>query len=235
MDRGNFDANYAYGKIAESQIAQWLIRVYGYHLLPAYEIEIPSGKGPRLLGPYGELIAPDLLAIRFNRMKVLVQWYEIKHKERFSWYRKGGGWWQTGIDLRHFEDYIKVQEQTGIEVFLLFLHRSCDPSRNDLEQGSPTNCPTGLFGGSLRDLMHNWDHKDSYDKKNRSFPMVYWNDKDLKHIATLEDFMSVLNCTERKPTRMESALSKTLDECLDIAEYVKNHIDPPINDEEELA
>lgn len=234
MDRGNFDANYAYGKIAESQIAQWLIRTFGYHLLPAYEIEIPSGKGPRLLGPYGELIAPDLLAILFNHMEVLMQWYEIKHKERFTW-RYISGQWQTGIDLRHFEDYIKVQEQTGIEVYLLFLHRSDLPSLDDLKHGSPKRCPTGLFGGSLRDLMHNWDHKDSYDKKNRSFPMVYWNEKDLKQIATLEAFMAVLNCTERKPTRMESALGSSLDGYLDIAEYVKNHIDPPINDEEELA
>jgi hypothetical protein len=228
MDRGNFNAAYAYGKIAESQIARWLMRVYGYHLLPAYEIETHSGKGPRLLGPWGELIAPDLLAIQFNRMKVLMQWYEIKHKERFSWFRKGGGRWQTGIDLRHFEDYIKVQEQTGIEVFLLFLHRSSIPSKDDLEQGSEKVCPTGLFGGSLYDLMHNWDHKDSYDKKNRSFPMVYWNDKDLQHIATLDDFMAVLNSTQCKPTGTEKALGKTLNECLDLTAYVKDHIDPPI-------
>jgi hypothetical protein len=229
MDRGNFNSAYTYGKIAESLIAQWLMITFGYILLPAYEIETHSGKGPRLSGLNGDLIAPDLLAILIKRRKVLMQWCEIKHKDHFSWFRTNAGEvlnpatlrcrpfpgrWQTGIDLRHFEDYIKVQEQTGIEVFLLFLHSSSIPSLDDLKQGSEKVCPTGLFGGSLYDLMQNWDHKDSYEnKKRRKFPMVYWNVNDLNHLATLDEFMAVLNSKGRKPTT-EMLLGSSLDDYL---------------------
>jgi hypothetical protein len=185
--RKSFDDKYAFGKIAEGQIAQWLIRAHEYQLLPAYEIEIPSGKGPRLLTSSGGLVAPDILAMKHRGTKLFIKWYEAKHKTRFSWYRKNGGSWQTGIDLRHFEDYIKVQEQTGIEVYMLFLHRSNCPSASDLENGSPSVCPVGLFGGSLYHLIHHVDHKDSYNDSGRAYPMVYWNEKVLKPIASLEE------------------------------------------------
>src|SRR4051812_35912597 len=116
--KDSFNDCFAFGHIAEGAIAQWLVRAQNYSILPAYEIEIPSGKGPRLLTKSSELISPDLYGIKVNEQMVLVRrWIEAKHKERFSWHRNSGGNWQTGIDLRHYEDYYKVREATQTNVY----------------------------------------------------------------------------------------------------------------------
>lgn len=189
MDRQHetFNDCYAFGRIAESQIALWLIRAQQFNLLPAYEIEIPTGKGPRLLTEQGELIAPDMLATRVKRALLEMRWIEAKHKSRFTWRWKDAKDWQTGIDLRHYLDYIEVQKRTQIEVWILFLHRCKDPSQDDLNNGSPTECPTGLFCRSLHYLMKHKHHQDSFKRRGRNYPMVYWNHKDLIQLATLEE------------------------------------------------
>ncbi len=182
----SFDDCYAFGRIAESQIANWLVRANEYSILPAYEIEIPSGKGPRLLTSSSELIAPDILAMKMRGTQLLIKWFEAKHKTRFSWHRNSHNW-QTGIDRRHFEDYVKVQEQSGISVYLLFMHRSSQPSKADRANGSPEACPVGLFGGSLDFLTRRVDHKDAYSRYGREYPMIYWNHQQLMKLATLEE------------------------------------------------
>src|SRR5260221_8596612 len=137
--RKSFNDAYAFGRVAEGQIVRWLIQAEGWITLPAYEIEIPSGKGPRLFTFIEELIVPDILAMRYKHRKFQLRWHEAKHKTRFSWHWKSKNW-QTGIDLRHYLDYIKVQEQT-VEVYILFLHSCSAPSKYDLEHGSPALCP----------------------------------------------------------------------------------------------
>src|SRR5690349_12943290 len=98
------------GEIGEKAIAL-LKRLDGWIILPAYEKEIQTGKGPRLFMPFGnanlKLVAPDMLAKRGRE----VCWIEAKHKTHFTWYAKTGRW-QTGIDVRHYNDYLKVQECT---------------------------------------------------------------------------------------------------------------------------
>lgn len=183
--RKSFNDNYAFGRIAEGLIARWLMRE-GWSLLPAYEIEIPSGKGPRLFAVGEELVAPDILAMKRARKKFIFQWHEAKHKTRFTWRYSDAKKWQTGIDLRHYLDYIKVQEQT-VDVRILFLHSSAIPSQFDLEHGAPSSCPTGLYGQSLRYLMEHEHHRDRYDKYGREYPMVYWNEDDLIRLATLQE------------------------------------------------
>lgn len=183
--RKSFNDAFAFGRIAEGQIAQWLIRAEGWTISPAYEIEIPSGKGPRLFAFTGELITPDILAMKHQKKKFVFLWNEAKHKTRFTWHWKSKNW-QTGIDLRHYLDYIKVQEQT-FDVRVLFLHSCSTPSKYDLEHGCPATCPVGLYGHSLRYLMAHEHHRDSYDRGGRDYPMVYWNESDLERLATLEE------------------------------------------------
>jgi hypothetical protein len=186
--KGNFEGRLAFGRIAEGEIAQWLVRAKNYSILPAYEIEYHTGKGPRLLTKSSELIAPDLYAIKVNEDMVLVRkWIEAKHKERFSWHRNSGGNWQTGIDITHYEDYLKVRETTKTPVYILFLHRNNKPSQSDLANGSPDECPVGLFCGELGYLRKHEHHRDSFAKYGRTYPMVYWNHQNLKRIATLEE------------------------------------------------
>jgi hypothetical protein len=184
--RKSFNDCYAEGRIGEGLIAQWVRRVKNEILLPAYEIEIPSGKGPRLLLNDYELIAPDFYAIGVNGTTVLCKWIEAKHKTRFTWHFMSENW-QTGIDRRHYEDYLKVREATQTPVYIMFLHRSNIPSDKDLANGSPHTCPTGLYCNSIDYLRTHEHHRDSYEKYGRGYPMVYWNEQTLDHVATLEE------------------------------------------------
>src|SRR5258708_21443172 len=75
-----FNSQLTRGRIAESQIAQWLMSNEGWIVLPAYEIEIPSGKGPRLFSNNGELITPDMFTMKHQGKKFLNAWQEAKNK-----------------------------------------------------------------------------------------------------------------------------------------------------------
>lgn len=179
-----FHEQLAIGQLGESLIAQWL-RKRGWHVLPAYEKEINTGKGPRLFAAtatgVGQLIAPDLLIMKGK----VFQWIEAKHKTRFSWYGLGK-YFVTGVDIRHFNDYCKVADTTGLPVWLLFLHRDSQTWPPDVEKwNAPTVCPIGLFGQSISVLRLKRSHCS--DKHGNS-GMIYWQPfEHLRRIATLAD------------------------------------------------
>jgi hypothetical protein len=89
-------------------------------LLPAYDF---SGKGddksPRLLAPPGKaaLVLPDLLCFR----ETSPLWIEVKWKAKAT-INHNRRRRETGINRRLWREYQRVQEVTGIEVVLLFLH-----------------------------------------------------------------------------------------------------------------
>lgn len=168
----NFSDNLRYGQAGESAIARWLRR-NGATVLPVYEKIIDTGKGPQLFTPSRTLVAPDILIYNGDE----VMWIEAKHKTAFSWYRIGGRW-TTGIDLRHYEDYCTVDDESPWPVWLLFLHRGGQA------KDSPANSPAGLFGNALSVLRQCESHRS--DKWGRS-GMVYWAIENLKLLASLED------------------------------------------------
>lgn len=163
----------AVGQIGEGEIARWLRRK-GWMVLPVYEKEIDTGKGPRLFIPDGELIAPDLLTFRPGK----TLWVEAKSKTGFAWYRKGQTW-TTGIDLRHYEHYQEVAQQTPWDVWLLFLQRG-GPTKDCPYKESPS----GLYGNNLKHLVANEDHRS--DRWGR-WGMVYWSIKDLQLLCPLHE------------------------------------------------
>jgi hypothetical protein len=185
-----FDQSLAIGQLGESLIAHWL-RNKGWHVLPAYEKEIDNGKGPRLFLATGndesELITPDLFVMKAGEFL----WVEAKHKTTFTWYGKGN-YWTTGVDKRHFADYVRVQRQTGIDVWLLFLHRESETRPDDIQKwGAPPECPTGLFGQRINYLNGHYSHQS--DKWGPS-GMVYWRPfEHLRRIAELSDVMLSAN------------------------------------------
>ncbi len=173
-----FQKNLAFGQMAETAIARWLIS-RGAIVLPIYDIEYDTGKGPRLFSADMKLVAPDLLV--WNKRQFL--WIEAKHKSVFTWSRRHGHW-QTGIDLKHWRDYQKVSQRTGCDIWLLFLHRCSRPDFRDREY-CPPECPTGLFGGTIERLTETFSHEDM--RHGRS-GMIYWNHKSLHAIASLKEF-----------------------------------------------
>lgn len=182
----SFENNLRQGQLGESIIAQWL-RSRGWHVLPAYEKEIDNGKGPRLFMAHGstssQLIVPDILGIRNGDFK----WFEAKHKTRFSWYGIGG-YFVTGIDKRHFDDYCRVADVTDIPVWVLFLHTNSQTSQDDvLQRNAPKECPTGLFGAEITKMREQMSHESN---RHGSSGMYYWRPfTHLCHIAKLDDIL----------------------------------------------
>lgn len=171
----DFQKNLAFGQVGENYIGNWLL-TQGYMVLPVYEVEGGDHKGPRFHEtPTRRHVAPDILAFKGER----IVWIEAKHKTVFSWHRKTGRW-VTGIDLHHYEQYLKIAEKTGKEVWLLFLHR--EPLTNE---GCGV-CPTGLFGQKLSVLADNESHRHANWGKSG---MVYWADSSLKKLAELHEVL----------------------------------------------
>lgn len=182
MTSAAFQRNLAFGHIAESAIARWL-RNRGRLVLPVYDIEYETGKGQRVFAAgAAQFCAPDLMVFGGREP---VQWIEAKHKTVFTWYRKKQQW-QTGIDLNHWRDYLAVRAQTGVPVWILFLHRISKPDRRDIIAGCPDECPVGLFGQEIRRLEHTFDHTDW---RHGRHGMVYWNHASLTQYANLGEVL----------------------------------------------
>lgn len=182
-----FNQKIQVGAIGQSKIAKWFCGRGGL-VLPVYEKEIDDGKGPRLFMMDGELIAPDMLV--FNKGKIY--WIEAKHKSVFSWHRISGRW-VTGIDVRHYNDYLQIAELLSYPVWLMFLHQNSFL----LDRNEPYPCPTGLFGEDINVLRSKENHRSSlYGKEG----MVYWAHSNLKRLATLEEVNRVyVECLPHLP------------------------------------
>jgi len=177
----NFDQALQFGQIGEGYIATWF-RQRGYHVLPVYEKEIDNGKGPRLFmaqrAGKEQLIAPDLLILGKGKFV----WVEAKQKTHFTWYGKGK-YWTTGIDLRHYRDYLDVREETALPVWLFFLHTNNITSQTDIERwNAPAECPVGLFGNELLKLKESFSHQSPHYGPTG---MIYWSIAALRLIAPL--------------------------------------------------
>jgi hypothetical protein len=176
---GNFDQNLKTGQIGESIISKWL-QGKGHSVFPAYQIEHHTGKGPQMFAASGDLVLPDLLAFKAGN----VVWIEAKHKTCFSWHRISERW-TTGIDKRHYKEYLEVSSATQLPVWLLFYHPSDKPDARDLKYDEcPRACPTGLFGRNIKILKKVESHTS--DRHGPS-GMVYWCVDNLKLLATVNE------------------------------------------------
>jgi hypothetical protein len=176
----SFADSLARGQLGESIIARWCI-ARGNSVLPVYEKEIDTGKGPRFFTGEGQFAAPDMFVMP------AMNWVEAKHKTVCSWYRIGG-YWCTGIDLNHYADYRRTQEISRRPVWLLFLHRSSQPDQRDIQHGCPQRCPVGLYGGSLNHLTR---HESHTSEKHGRHGMVYWAIDTLTRLAPLDEIERV--------------------------------------------
>jgi hypothetical protein len=159
------------GLLGEDEISRWFIRK-SFQVLPAYQIEVNHGKGPRLFTPDGQFISPDLLI--FNSKKIL--WIEAKTKSAFTWHRQSNTF-QTGIDRRHWNHYLEVEKRTPFPVWILFLHRQGCIAK-DTPAGMES--PSGLFGNSVPELNRTIHHQhDNWGPSG----MVYWTVNALKKLA----------------------------------------------------
>lgn len=182
-----------HGKIGEGLIANWL-KSRGWHIQPVYEKELHTGKGPQIYTASNtQLVAPDMLV--FNGLGCF-KWVEAKTKSAFSWNRTLSIW-VTGIDLRHYKDYLEVARLSTLPVCLMFLH--LDGEAKDTPNGMMS--PTGLYYGDITYLSKNESHRS--DKWANG--MVYWDYHTLKKIAELQDVLSksgILSEQKHQPPRI---------------------------------
>lgn len=171
-----FEQSLNYGQAGESDVAMWL-RHWGLTVLPVYEKSSGDFKGPQLFMPDASLVAPDLFV--FDSEMVL--WIEVKRKTGFCWHRITNRW-TTGIDLRHYADYCRIDEESPWRVELLFLHEG------GMTKDSPEPSPSGLYGGELRALR---DHENHRHANGGTAGMVYWAREEdggaLIKLATLDE------------------------------------------------
>jgi hypothetical protein len=187
----SFKEKLEFGELGESLISRWARGARGASVLPVYEKEIDNGKGPRFFLPNDEqIIAPDLLIVGQSMIRT-----EAKHKSVFSWHRKTDCW-VTGIDLRHYEHYLRLQEQCSIPIYLTFLHSDDHTAERD----EPWPCPTGLFAAELSFLQKKENHR-SANWGNGG--MVYWAYETLTRWASREEVYSY------SPHRQMSSLLPT--------------------------
>jgi len=178
-----FQQSLEHGQAGESAISQWL-QDRGCAVFPAYEKLLDTGKGPQLFTAKGNFVLPDLLVFGEGAEKIF--WVEAKTKTHFCWHRISQTW-RTGIDLCQYWHYREVQENTGIPVWLMFLHIESKPSQSDIAYGSPETCPSGLFGNALSELVRT--ESDKTERHGRS-GMVYWTQDALLKLDDLTSFKS---------------------------------------------
>lgn len=194
----DFDAARRLGRKTEYLVARyWMDR--GWSVMLACDLEQGTGFGPRVWtrdeeADFRSIVVPDLLMWTPHS----VRWAEVKAKTVFSW-DKGRNeshtrQWVTGIDLCCYEDYMAVEEITAIPVWLNFLHYSDDPTRKNLDNGSPETCPTGLFARALAELVHCEHHRAPSRNPDRDESlghgrsgMVYWGIDELPLYASLDE------------------------------------------------
>lgn len=101
------------GEQGEEVVRAWL-KQQNFYIVPTSLIF--TGGAPMLEGLLQKHILPDVLAA-----KGTPRWVEIKTKTRGTFNQKRRRD-ETGVPLRHWEAYLAVQEHTGIEGYLCFLH-----------------------------------------------------------------------------------------------------------------
>lgn len=190
----SFDAKLELGGFGEDAISRFFIS-RSTHVVPAYQLQVEHGKGPRLFGPDGSLICPDLLVINGRR----VMWAEAKTKSAFTYHRKTGTW-QTGIDLRHWLDYLKVEQATPFPVWLFFLHQ---PGRLAKDTPEGFESPSGLYGDPLSKLVALVDHES---ERHGPSGMVYWREESLTKWATCEALAALIRQSPRVISHASAAV-----------------------------
>lgn len=176
MTNENFKTKLEVGRAGESVISRWL-RKRGHSVLPVYEKIIDEGKGPQLFSAIpsdkDSLVAPDMVLFRREGG---CYWIEAKTKTAFTYHRKTGRM-TTGIDFRHYQEYLEVQEQTKTPIALFFLQMG------GYAKDSPPSAP-GLFWNWLHVLAECENHRHTNWGNSG---MVYWAQEKLILAATLEE------------------------------------------------
>jgi hypothetical protein len=101
------------GRNGERIVADWF-KADGWYVLASYDYNGDDDHPPRMEGRTRRFIIPDLDACKGGRRI----WVEVKTKTAPSLHR-ATNILEHGIPLRHYEQYLQVELETGCPVYLL--------------------------------------------------------------------------------------------------------------------
>lgn len=101
------------GRSGERLVAS-IVQSRGWFVISSYDYSgEDDNKPPRMQGASAAMAIPDLDLARSGQRR----WAEVKTKKSATLHRKTARW-EHGIGLRLFNDYRRVEEETGTEVWL---------------------------------------------------------------------------------------------------------------------
>ncbi len=163
----DFHRQLQFGNIAEIDIVRRL-EADGHIVEPMYGFNFGKEKAPM----WGKYIAPDLKVFLHGKQEII--WVEVKRKSHATFYRRERRF-VTGVNCHPFDNYEKVQEDSGLKVLFFFVHdEPDDPDHTkylkEIRYTGPGS-PAGIYSATL-DTLNQDKRKDGY--KNNSlyyFPM----------------------------------------------------------------
>lgn len=124
----DFNRRLIWARECEVAIGDFL-RARNWWAIPSYDFsDKGDDKAPKMLAPRGrfDLVLPDLQCFRDGKQR----WFEIKRKTRSDHYRIGG-YAVTGMSLRLFEHYRRIEKETKSDVVIVFVHETEGEVRGD--------------------------------------------------------------------------------------------------------
>lgn len=159
---------FIFGEEGEHAIANKLI-VTGRAVHPVYQYENHDSP-PLLYTEHGGLVLPDLLCFGPNRPSFFA---EVKRKRQYVHWQ---GRRETGFNDRLCKQYLRVQDATGLKVWVFFIHED-EP-------------PTGVFVAALDHLMPTcrpWDGLHYRTKARISPPLALFDSTVLHRMWSLDE------------------------------------------------
>lgn len=107
-------------------------------------------------------------------------WLEVKRKSKAD-YTVTKGRYETGIPLRLWNDYLDVQHETGLDVWIMFVHEQEDEVRGQRI--------TYLNNGECNHGKYSHDSIRRESNSDRMGRMVFFCWECLKHIACTSEVL----------------------------------------------
>lgn len=146
-----FDQQLAIGRFWELAVNGYL-QARGYRTAALYMAS--DGDAPALVGTFGKLILPDIVAERNER----AAFFEVKFKAATTYYRKAGRM-TTGIPIRHRDAYKVVKKSFDCPVYIVFIHEKENTVRyGELDALKVSHEYTGARMGKGGEVFYCYDN-----------------------------------------------------------------------------
>lgn len=114
----SFEEKLAFGKEGEHEVGDYFLS-RGYSLLPLYQFT--DDLAPKVFYEGTAAISPDIFVSGDNG----TFWVEVKTKNRWIKYN---GVLETGLNERHYLEYLKIKNKTALPLYVIFNHKEDNPN-----------------------------------------------------------------------------------------------------------